>query len=171
MKNDHAAHQKAAHSPTCSRIATTHTKSVPRRADINFALSKQPVDLRQVSTPRQTSLSIPRQMGLASPRLASPSVVASPRIAQTPNAVSHRVAQSTSQRTRSIENLTAVAAAHSSSVHPFQPEDVSPVDCETNIAGFIAPCWNVDGCFHVLIDCRERKHFVNAKAMSLNNGR
>ena len=38
------------------------------------------------------------------------------------------------------------------------------------IAAFIAPCWNADGCFRVLIDCRQRKHFVNAKAMSLNNG-
>ena len=42
---------------------------------------------------------------------------------------------------------------------------------DINIAAFIAPCWNVDGCFHVLIECRQRKQFVIANVMSLNRRR
>ena len=137
MKNDHTAHQKAAHSPTSSRIATTHTKSVPRRTNLNFTLSKQPTnDARTISTPRQMGLSSPRLASprvVSSPRLASPRIVVSPRITspRTLHAVSPGVAQFASQRTRSVENLTAVAAVHSSRVHHFQPkEDASPIDYE-----------------------------------------
>ena len=63
MKNDHATHQKAAHSPTSSRIVTTHTKSVLCRANLNSSISKQPSDLRQLSTPQQMGLSTQRQTG------------------------------------------------------------------------------------------------------------
>ena len=133
MKNEHATHQKQAHGPTPSRIATTHTKSVPRLTNLNFTLSKQPTnDAQTISTSRQMGLSSPRLASprvVSSPRLASPRIVVSPRITspRTPHAVSPRIAQFASQRTRSVENLAAVAAAPSSRVQPFSPEeDASP---------------------------------------------
>ena len=107
MKNDHAARQKASHSPTASRIATMHTKSVPRKANLNFSLSKRPTDLRQVSTSRQTSLSAIRQMVPASQRMASPREVTSPRLASTRVVASPRIASS-----RTPHSLPSRRAVH-----------------------------------------------------------
>ena len=68
--------------------------------------------------------------GVSSQRLASPRVVAAPRIASPERPTQSPLAQFTSQRTRTIVNLTAVAAAPSSRVQSFRLEDVSLVDYE-----------------------------------------